>query len=97
MKKIEGFPPFVGWYIFVLLSLLDIITTHLLLGRGDREGNPLAVMLLEHGGEPILYLVKVAAIVIIAAIGVRLRAVATVWIVNFLMFMVVFSNLSHLF
>jgi hypothetical protein len=76
--------------MFIALSLLDIVTTHIALAHGAREANQLAVML----GEPGIVALKIAVVAVVAVVSFRLPPL-TLWFVNALMFFVVVNNLTH--
>lgn len=81
--------------IFVVLSLADMVTTHLALAGGAREGNPFAIFVMTYGGEPLLYLVKIAVLSLVALIGQWRGLTVFLAMLDVLMMVVVLANLSH--
>lgn len=79
----------------IVLSGMDIVTTHLALVNGAREGNPFAAHILDTWGEPFLYLFKLGAIAAVCILGMWRGLWLTLWAMNALMVVVVLSNLTH--
>ncbi len=80
----------------VVLSGLDIVTTHLALLNGAREGNPFASLVLNTWGEPFLYVFKMTTITAVVLLGMWRGLWLTFWVIDAVMMLVVLSNLSHL-
>lgn len=89
-----------GLSLFIVLNLLDILTTHVGLAAGIPEGNPVPAFILASAGEPAMYAAKLAVCAVIILSVLRLhqycRLRYTLYIGSAILLFVVASNLSLL-
>lgn len=88
--------------IFAALNLLDILSTRAALASGLAEGNQIPSMLLAAGGEPAMYLFKIAVTLLVMVSAIRLipyyrRLRYGLHIANLVLAFVVTINLLQLF
>ena len=86
---------------FVLLNVLDVVTTWLALRLGLMEGNPLPAALLSAGGTTGLFGFKVIATLLVIGVVLRLsRPFPGVWralrVSNLFLCLIVFLNAMQL-
>ena len=87
--------------LFVLLSLSDVVTTHLALRAGLVEVNWIPATLLATGGEPAMYLFKavatLAVIATVVALGPHFRRLGVgLKAINLMLGLIVISNTVQL-
>ena len=84
-----------GLILIVVLSVLDVMTTHSAMRAGAIEGNPLAQWLMDNGA---LLSVKLAACIVLALVASRVRvrdgtfAASVVWFIVGVYAVTVVSN-----
>lgn len=94
-----------GWHpsltVFVVMNLLDVASTWMAMQRGLPEGNPVPSMLLEAGGTELMYLFKVAVVLLVVLAALRLSPYFPkiwygVWIGNAILAVVVTLNVVQI-